>query len=250
MEEHRTSLPDSVLLPFEAHQHSITPLFKHLAPLNVALSEEAGRAVYDPIIEVVELRFAGDRNYAPVFPADAMAYKVGTRTITYAERFADQYRQFLQGDTQMAGGTALEALADYGMTPALLSLCRALKIYSIEALHSLEGAGVHSLGMNANRLKEMARRWIEDHTKRSISKNEDDIEALKAEVERLKALQATIPTAQTPPDEIGRLVSEADTEYANLTDAELKTFIKDRTGAAPRGNPSRETLLSMVRDVA
>lgn len=246
MQEESTSLPGSVRLPFEAHSHGITAYFKHLSVLNVAQSEIQGKPVYD-LKEVVELRLAGDRNYSPVMPADSMYRKIGERVVTYAERFSDQYRAFTMGEDQKAGGTALEMLRDYGITPAQLSICRALKIYSVEALDAIDGHQVKALGMNANSLKAMARRYVDDHTKRSIAKTSDDVDALKAELERLKAL---IPAEQATPAEIDAAIATANDEFERLTDVELKAIIKDKTGQAPRGTPSREFLLNAARELA
>lgn len=241
-------LPESVRLPFDnAASHTITAFFKHASLLNVAQSEEHGKAIYD-LHEVVELRFAGDRNYAPVLPAESMWRKEGNRVITYAERFSDQYRQFLMGDDQKAGGTALEMLQDYGITPAQLSICRALKIYSIEALHAIGPNEVKSLGMSANELKKMARRYVEDHTKRSIESTNTEVDKLKAELERLKGL---IPSEQASPAEIDALVAAADKEFEDMTSDELKDFIAEKTGdGRPRGNPSHDTLVSMAKELA
>ena len=240
-------LPDSVRLPHEAHHHTITPLFKHMSVLNVAQSEIQGKAVYD-LKEVVELRFAGDRNYAPVFPADAQSYRIGTRVVTFAERFSDQYVAFVAGDNQRANGTALELLQDYGITPAQLSICRALKIYSIEALYNLGTNELKNLGMSANALRSMAKRYMDERTKREISTNTDSIDALKAEVDRLKAL---IPAEQTAPEEIDALVAESDELFEAITADELKDFIAGKTGEGrPRGNPSHETLVSMAKEFA
>lgn len=241
-------LPESVRLPFETTaSHTITAFFKHASLLNVAQSETQGKAIYD-LHEVVELRFAGDRNYSPVLPADSMWRKNGNQVITYAERFSEQYRAFLMGDDQKAGGTALEMLQDYGITPAQLSICRALKIYSIEALHALDGPNIKALGMSANALKAMAKRYVEDHTKRSIESTNGEVEKLRAELERLKAI---IPAQETPPQEIDALVAEADELFEAMTADELKDFIAAKTGEGrPRGNPSHETLVSMARELA
>lgn len=243
MTDFNRGLPENVKLPHEALDHNITPFFKHLSVLNVAQSEMQGKSVYD-LKEVVELRFAGDRNYAPVFPADAMARKIGNRVVTFAERWSDQYVAFVAGDDQKANGTALEMLVDYGITPAQLSICRALKIYSIEALHSLEGPNLKNLGMNANSLKSIARRYMEDRDKRPIASDVDD---LRAEIERLKAL---IPAQQTAPEGIDALVSAADKELEAMDEGELKAFIREKTGATPRGNPSRDWLLSAAKELA
>lgn len=240
-------LPESVRLPFEhAANHTITAFFKHASLLNVAQSEEQGKAIYG-LHEVVELRFAGDRNYSPVLPSDSMWRKEGNRVITYAERFSEQYRAFLMGDDQMAGGTALEVLADYGITPAQLSICRALKIYSVEALHAIDGPNIKALGMSANVLKQMARRYVEDHAKRSIETTNSEVDKLKEELERLKAL---IPAKETAPEEIDSLVSAADAEFEAMSDEQLKEYIAGKVGSKPRGNPSHATLVSMAKDAA
>lgn len=241
-------LPESVTLPFETNSnHAVTAFFKHLSVLNVAQSETQGKRVYD-LMEVVELRFAGDRNYAPVMPSDSMWQKIGDRVVTYAERFSDQYRAFLMGDEQKAGGTALEMLQDYGITPAQLSICRALKIYSIEALNAIDGPNVKALGMSANSLKAMAKRYVEENARRSIESTNGEVEKLKAELKRLTAL---IPAAETPPEEIDALISVADQEFEAMTSDDLKDFIASKTGEGrPRGNPSHDTLVSMAKELA
>lgn len=254
-EIHSPSLPDSVRLPFEAQNHGVTPYFKVITPLNVAQSQEAGKPIYGSPMEVVDLRFAGDRNYAPVVPVDSMYRKVGTRTITYAEQFSDQYRAFMTGGDQVAGGTALEALSDYGITPSQLSVCRALKIYSVEALHTLDGPNVKSLGMNANSLKAMAARYMEDQTRRDTDKNATSIEAMQAEINRLKAL---IPDTTPAPEEVDAIVAAADADQPEYADAEpasdsekidLKDRIEKVSGSRPRGNPSISTLRDMLSEL-
>lgn len=247
MEEHDvTSLPASVKLPFEANAHNITPFFKVITPLNVAKSEELGKEVYDSPMEAVELRFAGDRNYAPVLPADSMYRRHGTRVITYAERFSEQYHAFMTGGNQVAGGTALEALQDYGITPAQLSVCRALKIYSIEALHALEGNGVKNLGMNANSLKEMAAKYMADRSERDAAKAGESIESMQEEIARLRAL---LPQTTPEPEQVDAIVAAADDEYAAMSNDEIKDRIADIAGSKPRGNPSRETLVQSLREL-
>src|SRR3546814_13848995 len=103
--------------------------------------------------EVVEVRFAGSKNYSPIFPVDAFWKREGNRVITYGERWPDQYRQFKEGNPQEANGTQLEMLRPHGVTPEQLSLCRALRISSLVALPNLEGPSVKTLGINAHKLK-------------------------------------------------------------------------------------------------
>lgn len=223
----------------------VVPYFRHVTVEDINASEREGHAVMK-VREVVEVRFAGSKFYSPVFPTDAMWKREGGRTITYAERWADQYRDFLAGADQKAAGTPLEMLKPYGVSDSQLSLCRALKIYSIEALHHLEGPNLKSLGMSQNALKEMARAYMADRTSGAGSMSE--IEALKREIEALKEA-AKLPAAEATPSEIEQAVSAANAEFSALSDQELKAYIKDRTGRTPMGNPSREFLLNAAREV-
>lgn len=237
-------MADSV--PIDTREITITPLFRYDSIEDVAASEREGVLV-KKMRQVVEVRFAGSKNYAPVFPVDAMWKRENGVVVTYAERWADQYRQFLAGANQEAAGTPLEMLKGYGMSEANLSLCRALRIYSIEALYHLEGDNLRTLGMASNALKDMARAYMADRAKGSDSAAE--IDQLRAE---LAALKATIIPAQEPsPAEVETLIEASDAEFANLSDDDLKEMIAAKTGTGrPRGNPSRATLISMARDAA
>lgn len=243
MDEHLTSLPESVKLPFEANSHTITPFFSHMSVLSVPDSETKGEPVYD-LKEMVQLRFAGDRNYSPVFETSEMWRNVNGRVITYAECFAEQYRAFVMGENQVAGGTALEMLKPYGMTPAQISMCNALKVYSIEAI--LEMRNPNALGMSTNAIMAMAKRWQADHAQKMQDQTLGSIEAMQAEIERLKAL---IPERESSPEEIDALIEQADRDFEAMSDDDLKSFIKDKTGQAPKGPQPRAALISMARDL-
>src|SRR3546814_20877229 len=134
--------------------------------------------------EVVEVRFAGSKNYSPIFPVDAFWKREGNRVITYGERWPDQYRQFKEGNPQEANGTPLEMLRPHGVTPEQLSLCRALRIYSIEAMHNLDGPSVKSLGMKANRLKDDAAAFMADRMTGPDTPGEN--RALRAEIDQIR----------------------------------------------------------------
>lgn len=233
-------------VPIDTREITVTPVFKHVTVEDIPASEREKRPVMKTI-EAVEVRFAGSRLYSPVFPVDAQWRREGHKVITYAERWADQYRAFLEGSEQKAAGTPLEMLQPYGITPSQLSLCRTLKIYSIEALHHLEGTELKSLQMNANPLKEMARRYMADRAAGAASSSE--IEDLKRQIAELKAAQS-IPLKEASQAEIDAAVEAADDEYAALTDDELKDRIADLTGTGrPRGNPSRQTLVQSLSEL-
>lgn len=233
-------------VPIDTREITITPVFRHITVEDIAASEREQRPMMKTM-EVVEVRFAGSKLYSPVFPTDSFWKRDGQRIVTYAERWADQYREFLEGRDQKASGTPLEMLKPYGISDSQLSLCRALRIYSIESLDNLEGPNLKSLQMNANPLKEMARKYMADRSSGSAASSE--IEELKRQIAELKASQA-LPLKDSTPAEIERAIAVADAELENLTDTELKALIKDKTGRAPSGTPGREWLLSTVKELA
>lgn len=222
----------------------VTPVFKYIEVEDVPQSEIAGHAVFKQR-EVVEIRFAGSRNYSPIFPVDAMYRREGLKVITYAERWERQYNAFKNGDQQEADGTPLNMLATYGVTPEMLSLCRVRKIYSVEALHSMEGGALKSLGMHQNKLKEAARKFLADRGSNVVA--QDEIAALRAQLAELQQkLSIDLPEKEPTPEEAEAVAIKAGA-YAHLSDAEIKEQIKAATGEAPRGNPKRETLEMMLR---
>lgn len=226
---------------------TITPVFKMIEIENIPKSETAGHAVME-VKEVVEVRFAGSKNYSPIFPTDAMWKREGNQTISYAERWPDQYQAFKQGNPQEANGTPLEMLRPHGVTPEQLSLCRALRIYSIEALHHLEGPAVKTLGMNANTLKDAARAFMADRDKGLHAM--DEIAALKAQIAELQSRSTLPPVAEPTPEEVEAAIKAADAAFAALSDDQLKDEIAKLTGTGrPRGTPSRETLVRSLQEL-
>lgn len=236
--------PNLAIIPME--DLSVTPLFKVMELENVPQSETQGRMVLETK-EMVEVRIAGDKNYAPCFPASAAWRREGNRTISYAERWASQYQAFKEGDPQEAMGTPLEMLRQYGVTPELISLCRALKIYSIEALARLEDRGVKALGMNANTLKEAANKFLAEQL--GGEKAAAQIASLQARIAELEARSTNVPEEQTPPAEIDAMVKEADAKFADMSDEAIKEEIARITGSRPRGNPSRSTLEAALTEL-
>lgn len=232
--------PSHFQIPGEQHFESITPIFKYERILNQNRSLDEGRPVVD-IREVVQMRFAHDRNYSPVFPVDATYRTIRGRPITFAERWADQYRAFLSGNEQVVTGTPLEELKPYGITPAQISLCRAQNIHSIEALCQLEGVGRKRIGTVGNDIIPMAQKWEEARITALNATHGDEISRLKAEIEALKAVGQHPAQVE---DEAGQ--DESSDPFPGVSDAELKDRIAEVAGARPRGNPSRETLIAML----
>lgn len=234
----------SISVPIDTRDITITPIFKHITVEDVPASEREQRPVMKTL-EVVEVRFAGSKLYSPVFPTDAMWKRDGHKIITYAERWADQYREFLAGNDQRAAGTPLEMMKPFGISDSQLSLCRALKIYSIEALHHLEGPNLKSLQMHGNALKEMARRFLADRA--SGASSADKIAELMAEIE---AMKQRLPAEEASPAEIDDALKVADDEFEAMSDEQIKEAIALKVGRKPAGNPSRATLLSSIRELS
>lgn len=228
----------------DPHEITITPVFKMLEVENIPKSETAGFAVME-LKEVVEVRFAGSKSYSPIFPTDAFWKREGNQVLTYAERWPDQYAAFKQGNPQEAVGTPLEMLRKFGVTPEQLSLCRALKIYSIEALDNLEGQNAKSLGMHQNTLKGAARQFMADRNSGAAAFEE--INALKAKIAELEGRSTVVPAEEASPGEIDCAEKAADAAYAALNDDQLKAKIKEISGQAPRGTPSRATLVNILQ---
>lgn len=235
-------MADSVAI--DTREITITPLFRYESIEDINRSEREGHLV-KKMIQVVEVRFAGSKNYCPVFPVDAAWKTENGKMLTYAERWADQYRAFVAGANQEAQGTPLEMLNAYGMSDANLSLCRALRIYSIEALYHLEGDALKSLGMVSNTLKEMARAYMADRAKSNDGVAE--MAALRAE---LAALRSTIPAKEPTPEAIDAMLKASNDEYEAMSDDQLKEAIAVKVGRKPAGNPSRATLLSSIRELS
>lgn len=230
----------------DTRELTVTPVFKYVELENVPKSEAAGHLVAE-LHEIVEVRLAGSRSYSPHFPAHAQWRREGNKIITYAERWPDQYQAFKAGSQQEADGTPLEMLRPFGITPEQLSLCRALKIYSIEALYSLEGAQFKSLGMNGNALREAARSYMAQRASGLDAMGE--IAALKAKIAELEGRSTKVPDADPTPEQIDDAILTADDAFAEMSDSELKDEIAKLAGERPRGNPSRQTLVSMLESL-
>ncbi|NVN06060.1 hypothetical protein HW509_10735 [Asaia spathodeae] len=219
---------------------AVTPFFRHETVEDVMASQREKRAVMRTI-EVCELRIAGEKNYVPVVPADSIWQVQNGQSVTYAERFSEQYRQFKTGGAQEASGTPLQELSPYGITPAQISLCRAMKIHSIEAAHSLEGHALKALGVQGNDLKRMTAAYMANLARGG--QVESELEQLRRQVAELTAARKTSPlSGNEEANDDG--ISEA--SFDEMSDDQIKAYIRERSGSAPRGNPSRETLVRMA----
>lgn len=206
---------------------AVTPFFRHETVEDVMASQREKRAVMRTI-EVCELRIAGEKNYVPVVPADSIWQIQNGQAVTYAERFSEQYRQFKTGGAQEASGTPLQELSPYGITPAQISLCRAMKIHSIEAVHSLEGHALKALGVQGNDLKRMTSAYMANLTRGG--QVESELEQLRRQVAELTAaLRAPSPVGVPSEGEHDDGVDEA--SFSSMSDDQIKAYIRERSGS-------------------
>lgn len=206
----------------------VVPYFKAVAVQDANASKKAGRPIFKDM-EVVEIRIAGDRNFAPTFPARSMWKRVDGEEISYADRWPDAYARFKAGQEQVAFGTPLSELPF--LTEAKRMELRGLKVYTAEALASLDGKNLSNLGANGREMKTQAEAYLA----RAAGSSKEV--ALAAEVEALKARISELAEGgiAVPP--------QADDREA------LKAEIAELTGNRPRGNPSVDTLREMLADL-
>lgn len=211
----------------------VVPFFKSVATEDVAASKAAGRPIFKDE-EHVEIRIAGERHFSPVFPAHSMWKRINGEEVTYAERFSDAYERFAAGKDQIAVGTPLSELTF--LTEAKRAELRALKVYTAEALASLDGKNLKNLGANGREMKNQALAYLEKAT------DSAGTVALAAEVESLKAQLAAV--------QAGPIDAAMDVPVSDDGEKEaLKSQITDLTGSRPKGNPSVETLREMLGDL-
>ncbi|MBK4217040.1 hypothetical protein JJJ17_13990 [Paracoccus caeni] len=205
----------------------VVPFFKTVAVENPIASKRQGRPIFKDV-EMVEIRIAGDRNFAPTFPAKSMWKRVDGEELSYADRWPEAYGRFKQGQEQVAQGTPLSELPF--LTEARRQELRMLKVYTAEALASLDGKNLTNLGPQGREMKDQATAYLERAGGLAM-----DI-ALREELADLRAKLAEMQAEKKPePDQDER--------------ESLKAQIAEKTGARPRGNPSVDTLRDMLADL-
>jgi hypothetical protein len=224
--------------------------FENFPVLNETESKAKNRPIYEDM-EVCRIRMSGDRLNAPVFPAWAEApggvenedgYMV---PMTYAEKYADQYAKFKKGEAQTKDGTPIEALTF--LTPARIKEFKALNVYTAEALADLDGPNLKTLGTNGRDFQIKARAYLDSAAgSANVTKLASENEALKQQLAELQKEREQYTATARASTDLG--YGDLD-QIESKTDAELRDIIKDKTGSFPRGQPSRETLIGMVKEL-
>lgn len=217
------------------------PFFKTMPVQDQNASKREGRPIFKDM-EVVEVRIAGDRNYTPTFPANAMWQRIDGQEVTYAERWPDAYERFTAGKEQIAEGTPLSELPF--LSEAKRAELRALKVYTAEALASLDGKNLKALGDTGREMKNQATAYLE-----SAGSTAGTV-ALAAEVAALKAQIAEMGDAAAFPPAISKSeTGQTDDQGDDAEKESIKAQIAELTGSRPKGNPSLDTLREMLSEM-
>ena len=228
--------------------------FENHSVVNEARSRAEGSPKFDDM-EVCRIRMGGDRLQAPVFPAwaeapggmeDENGYIV---PCTYAEKYAEQYKRFKEGKQQTKDGTPVEYLPF--LTPAKVKELKALHIYTAESLADLDGQPLKSIGQGGLEWKNQARAYLDNAKGSAVATK------LALENEELRRMLDEARKEHSPPaaqatervqENLG--YDSKPSEFETWEDELLKEHIKEKTGKAPRGNPSHATLVAMADDLA
>lgn len=213
-------------------QDTARPRFFMKAVENKAKSTEEGRPVFDER-EMVEIRIPGDR----------LATHVNYVLDEHRQRWPDHYSAFKRGEARAASGTPLEHWPQ--MTTGRVASLKALGVLSVEELSNLPDNMLPSLGMGARELREQARAYLaaaQDGAaaSRAAAENAD----LRAQMERMQKQMEALLGATTAP------VDVSDRAIEDLSDDELKAYIKRETGDGVRGTPTRQTLIDKATALA
>jgi hypothetical protein len=217
----------------------VIPVFRTMPPVkNEEKSLKEGRPIYDDGMEVVEVRFAGDRNKVSVFPAHVICGETvdeygDTHRITYAERWKRQYERFKAKEHQVMEGTPISELPF--LTEAKRSELRALSIYTAETLAALDGGPLKNLGHGGRDMKDQAVAYL------ARAAGTADVTGMAAKISDLERLVAEL-RADKP------VVS--DSQFASWQPDQIKDWIEEQLGERPRGNPNHATLVKRADEIA
>jgi hypothetical protein len=218
---------------------TLVVLFKHHANPNEAKSRAAGRLICDDV-EVCEIRAPAARNTVSVHPATERSHwavdpLTGAQVeVSYAERFSKQYQQFKAQSAQTMSGTPLSH-APF-LTEGRRHELRALNVYTVEALASLDGQELKNIGQGGRELKNQAAEFIE------AAKQHVPNLQLQAELDALRAKNAVLM------EDLEAAKNASEGEFAGMSLDQLRDYIAANTGHAPAGTLNRKTLIRMAND--
>ena len=220
---------------------NLVVIFTDHAILNEAKTLAAGRKIYDTM-QVCKIYTPGSKDNS-VAPALGHSHWIidpetgGEVSVSYAERFKPQYRQYKERRTQTKSGTPLSEVPF--LTAGRQAELRALNVYTLEQLAGIDGQELKNLGPGGRDLKNRAQEYIAESYAAAPSK------ALAIEFEKLKARNQVL---EEDNELLKTKLVSGEAEFEDMSSDALKEYIKVNTGAAPIGQPSRRTLIRMAMD--
>lgn len=232
-------------------KEAIVPIFYTEQVEDVVQSRAAGRPVFVEQ-ERIEYRMPARRDFNFHDLAHGFhQFSEDGEVITHAMRFPEAYRKFKETGGQSVSGIPVSNIP--GITPVQLSTLKALSIYTVEAMAQLEGQALKNVGPGGHALKAAAQKYLD------VSSGGANISEVMAEIAALKkqneALAAAVAANQprpvsdfkdAPADDDA---TPADDKYAAMSADDLRAQITMITGKGVRGQPSRETLVGILRDI-
>lgn len=166
---------------------------------------------------------------------------------SYAQMYPELYRQFKAGIEEQIIGTPISELPS--LTAAKRAELRAINIKTVEQLAELDSVGLKRLGMEGDALKRMAASYLDRAKGLAVDASQAaENAALRSELEVMREQIAALAGKKAAP-----VANDANpapvSDFDGFSDEDLKVYIKDRSGSAPRGNPSHSTLVRMAEEL-
>jgi hypothetical protein len=229
-------------MPPRDPDENLVVVFKTIPMENPAKTLIEGRPIFDDV-EVCEIKAPGCKDIKH-FPPTFFSHWAGDpvtgqqRKVSYAERFAHQFRQFKQRVAQTVSGTPLDH-APF-LTDARRAEMRALNLYTVEQLAAIDGQELKNLGPGGREFKNRAQEYITE------SKSSAPNKRLEAELEALRSRNALLEEDMAA---LRLRHEQAEGEFDAMTSEQLRDYITANTGQPPQGNISRKTLARMAMAV-
>jgi hypothetical protein len=213
----------------EKESRGVTPQFYKTAIKNDFKSQKEGRPIFDEV-EMVRVVIPGDRLTKPSFLVDN----------EHRQRWPEAYSAFKRGEERAATGTPVEHWPI--LTTGRVAELKAMNIFSVEEYAEVSDANLAGLGFNARAERDQAKAFLANA--KSGAANAE----MAAELSRLREMVERLQSNPASPVSVVQEPQERD--ISELSDADLKAYIKKQTGEGVRGNPKRETLLAKVTEIA
>lgn len=211
---------------------------------NERLTRESGYAVYEDV-EMIEINIPGDKQLTVHAPANSPCTMMDGSQVTYIDRFPDDYDRFKKGLGAAVVGLPLKH-APF-LSKSEVSMLGNQNVYTVEQLADMGGAPLRNLGPSGRKWQQQALAFLKTaQGSRDAVADAAEKASLLDRIAQLEAAQGLTPPAAQ--DDDGD--DDGDDGFDAMSDADLKSWIKETTGAGVRGNPSRDTLLSIAREAS